>query len=61
MLMYEFYIGWYQPTNGAIANVVHRDMNYICKVTKFLSLYIQNLLNNESYRKMLKCDFYAGW
>ena len=27
MLMYDFYRGWHFPSNGAIANVVHRDLD----------------------------------
>ena len=48
MLKYDFYRGWYLPSNGTIANVVLHDLNLHFQDHKFEML---NIRNGESYNK----------
>ena len=47
IIKYDFYIGWYYPSNGAIAKAVHIDLDQY-----FQSHNISgNMENGESYRE----------
>ena len=62
MLKYVFFRGWYWPSNGAIASVVHPDLVLFFKVIQFQeikSIHISGkrweLATNLGY------NFYFGW